>query len=671
MVKNNRHGFHRHGLRVSRMPRRIMGGRMRSHKRLFLIIFLALAVGVIGMEVGLAVDCSFSLVNGCTVPSSFTFPKNTYYWNGTSVGAITINGENLMLNGNGSTLIGNFTPNFEAINIFGGNKTNITVTNFSLINYQVAMLTDGNNTLLNISNINFTNNWEALRLIGTKRSYIYNNWFFNNTRNSSTSSAQLTVASFSASLDDSNENTNIFNNRFIDGYDCLVLGIDAKNYSNNIFDNTFDSCQNYAIQINNFAYNYSVYGNNITNTGWDGIQIRGGLNNISYNFVNNSGHHGIDFYTLTFPQRNIVEHNRIGKTFNSSISNPYSHYIYLYRAEGNLIRHNIATEGTAGQGSCIVLQGTSANPSKHNVIANNSFLACNETAVTISSSVNNSFINNSFSFRTFNYVFEIGDAYNTSIESSLFNLQTSGEFEGSVNGTLNNLFINNTNRTATYNLKVGYVSNSLMFFSNGSVACSNINSCDGNINITLAPGNYSYILDNFNVTESIARQNSPIWFSSSTSTEKHIASNLTQSINATVIFDVSSCDNLARIDYTSDTGTYTQAFPGTGYTCANNVVTININNIEPAQNSNIIRLTYNYDRQELEGMCSNLVDGFGEFGQLLTLIIIGIVIVLVVGGLQMNGPQFDFKGFLIQSSLSLVFVVIIAILGPIMIQFIC
>lgn len=82
--------------------------------------------------------------------------------------------------------------------------------------------------------------------------------------------------------------------------------------------------------------------------------------------------------------------------------------------------------------------------------------------------------------------------------------------------------------------------NSLIYFSNGSVACSNIATCDNNINITLTPNNYSYVLDNFNLTEGVTRQFSPISVSG-TSTSKTITSQLSQAINATVIVDVSQC----------------------------------------------------------------------------------------------------------------------------------
>ena len=56
------------------------------------------------------------------------------------------------------------------------------------------------------------------------------------------------------------------------------------------------------------------------------------------------------------------------------------------------------------------------------------------------------------------------------------------------------------------------LSNALIYNTNGSIyGSSNIADNDGNINITLTPNNASYVLDNFNLTKGVKRENDPIF----------------------------------------------------------------------------------------------------------------------------------------------------------------
>lgn len=124
--------------------------------------------------------------------------------------------------------------------------------------------------------------------------------------------------------------------------------------------------------------------------------------------------------------------------------------------------------------------------------------------------------------------------------------------------------LENQTNTELYNLTT-----SLIYFSNNSVACSDISNCDGNINITLTPNNYSYVLDNFNLTEGVTRQFSPLSISG-TSTSKTITSQLSQGINATVVVDVPKC-NFNQITYDGN--------PISPESCANGQAIFLLNNI--------------------------------------------------------------------------------------------
>lgn len=100
--------------------------------------------------------------------------------------------------------------------------------------------------------------------------------------------------------------------------------------------------------------------------------------------------------------------------------------------------------------------------------------------------------------------------------------------------------------------------------------------------------------DNSNPINSTQTANG-VWFSSSTTTSKHIASNLSQTIDATVIFDVYSC-NIENIAYRSNSSTYNAVYTPGQFSCDSSLasprVTLSLTGIEPSANSN--ELTINY-----------------------------------------------------------------------------
>ena len=137
----------------------------------------------------------------------------------------------------------------------------------------------------------------------------------------------------------------------------------------------------------------------------------------------------------------------------------------------------------------------------------------------------------------------------------------------------------NENYNTTYNISLYQLTNSLIYFSNNSLACSDIATCDNNINITLTPNNFSYVLDNFNLTEGVTRQFSPLSISGS-STSKTITSSLTDSITATVVVNVAQCS-------------FSATYEGDGVnedSCIDNIATFTLTDI-PAQESEL-QLSY-------------------------------------------------------------------------------
>lgn len=189
--------------------------------------------------------------------------------------------------------------------------------------------------------------------------------------------------------------------------------------------------------------------------------------------------------------------------------------------------------------------------------------------------------------------------------------------------------------------------------------------------------NFHYIIS--------TRANSPLWFSQSSNTEKHIANNLTSTLSGlTVVVNVNDCTTVKSLDYTSNSGIQTH-YDSSQYTCANNKITVVLNNVEPATNSNILIINGLYS-QDASFFCSTLLGGntFGGltskfsvfFGLLSVVILISIVGLIVVGiknpdGLRNLGSSIFNLGDIIRNlNLSVAFVIAIFIVVLVIFVFI-
>jgi len=143
-------------------------------------------------------------------------------------------------------------------------------------------------------------------------------------------------------------------------------------------------------------------------------------------------------------------------------------------------------------------------------------------------------------------------------------------------------------------IEVSGLTNALLFNKTDicSGSSSDINSNDDEFNITVPSNHFCYVLNYFNLTEGIERNNSPVWLSSATTSLKSIASNLTDTVNMTVLFNVDSCSTIDTISYASHTGTYTKSYSSSEYSCSDSIVTLNVSGLEPAEGSNNITITY-------------------------------------------------------------------------------
>jgi len=166
----------------------------------------------------------------------------------------------------------------------------------------------------------------------------------------------------------------------------------------------------------------------------------------------------------------------------------------------------------------------------------------------------------------------------------IFNITQAGSSTGNI--TSNLLFFNSTG--GVVNVDLFGLTDALIYFSNKSVACSDVPNCDGAFNITFGANNHSKILNYFNFTEGINRYESPLWASNSSQDYLnkflYLSSNLSQPINASVIayLITRSCYDAASASYTSNLSVSASPYNWSCYDGNTFKILLNIREIEPA-----------------------------------------------------------------------------------------
>lgn len=241
-----------------------------------------------------------------------------------------------------------------------------------------------------------------------------------------------------------------------------------------------------------------------------------------------------------------------------------------------------------------------------------------------------------------------------------------GVFFSLITITKDYMYFKNLNNSNYSGLNLFNANKGLIYFNNNSGFIFN-----GNKSIFLDYLNSSYFLDNFNLTEGQNRQYSPIWFSSSTSNEKHIASNLTDSVNVTVILDLGNCDTKNYLKYVSDKGTtYTWSGRDAQAICKIFVTTGLELPIDTASASNII--SWVDVPYSVMGSCTTsgtiLITVIGYLGIVFLVMIFGIIMVIILLSLNgyldlgnvANNVEFNWKTILLSMFIALLVIAIIA-----------
>lgn len=129
----------------------------------------------------------------------------------------------------------------------------------------------------------------------------------------------------------------------------------------------------------------------------------------------------------------------------------------------------------------------------------------------------------------------------------------------------------------------------LIYSSNGTTYCTDIVQCSGNVNFTLSGSNQTYVLDNYNITQSYIRSNDPIDITNSGDT-RIVSSALTTSIsNITVVVNTHG-DAPTNPRWRSTNGLYTKTFTPSEYTynASTSLMTFTAPGIEPGANQLVI-----------------------------------------------------------------------------------
>lgn len=153
--------------------------------------------------------------------------------------------------------------------------------------------------------------------------------------------------------------------------------------------------------------------------------------------------------------------------------------------------------------------------------------------------------------------------------------------------TLNNAVIESSGLDTTINVAFEWTFDELKV-ENGYILFSNLSYTN-----SLAEGQVNITSLNYTQTNKRITSNDFPYVSNSLSDNqvKHIYNNISQTVDASVVFDVTSCD-IERITYQSHSGAYSKTYSIGEWTCTSNLVTLSVTGIETATNSNNIIITY-------------------------------------------------------------------------------
>ena len=445
--------------------------------------------------------------------------------------------KNISIQYNNFTRPGRYSIEFLAQVASGSRDNIISGNNFiqNTTNNLGSILVQGNSTLIDSNNFYGggtifslalkTTNTRNLRITNNFVQYTqYNFWIFSSDYNITIENNTLTNGDMGSDIRHGNLlffiNNTIKNMSF--SYDGFDVGVRIKNYSN--------------------VY---IQGNNFSEVATTGILSQ---RNQNLTITNNQ------FYTIPLNQRSLYKATDYGDA-RCAISIVELYESYLGSNEENTDNDNVTYIGQFNSTNVTIKDNTfDSNTECFLRTEGTTGLTHDLTNVWIPTFQTPAYLKDIMQYYISNSYNNISSFYTTRINYTIIwnydlgAVQSKPKMSGTI--TRDYWFLKNVNTTTgiSFDTNLFNQTNALVYFSNSSgFICSNL------CNITLTQNNHSYILDNFNLTEGVSRQFSPIGFTSLNNDQKIISSNLSVLINSPTVILTNSPERLIRITYNGST----------------------------------------------------------------------------------------------------------------------
>jgi len=436
--------------------------------------------------------CGKDPFQGCSCTIDTTFDTGTYFLNDSGLsGAVKISNDNVVLDCNSSILFGNDSVTNGVTGIYAPERYNIKYLNCNTTNYQRGLRLKHNRGV-EINNSYSYNNALGLQIENVSFANFTNLVIVNSslmgfasagdTYNLTIDNVNVTGARSQHCFQLKRTGDSVIRNSY--AIDCYWYGIDFFNVSSN------DLAENNVIinASNGLIFSMELVAFNLTSR-----------NNRIYNITSNAVGDG---YGLAF--NDVVD----GFSYNDYIHNANKRGLSIVADNVNIYVENITLD--ENQESSIHIGANSTNVFITDATitnANTSFFLASSRNITIVNSIINSNDNH------FGRIFKnTNDTNFTNVLGWNFYIDTATNLN--FNLTNNYSYFDNKNDSLTTKIQMSQLTNALIYTSNGSTPCSDIPNCNGNINITLGPNNYSFIVENYNITEGTTRENSPMFITS-------------------------------------------------------------------------------------------------------------------------------------------------------------
>jgi len=422
-------------------------------------------------------DCGSCIGSDCNLFGDgevITTDTTSYTMTGHLPKGIIGNSDDIYLDGNGATFIGNGTDGLEGIYISSDDRNIVRGFNFVGYDRGIFLSNTINVTLTNNSIVNSTE--IGIRITGSSFTLINDSDIINNTRgidivtsdDVNISNNDINENNFGAYIESNSNRTSIFSNTFTDNELYGIYHDDswsANIFSNvvsyiplstttsgiriigiggthNIHDNSVTG-YNTGIRIGTLNAHSAIVDNNVTNTGhwtvatesnytdisrnritlsgWNLVYLGSYFNNVTHNFLDSWQHHGIDMHNderYALSGNNLIAHNYITKT---NISFTGDNALYITATDGNLVLNNTIenvynTSLGGDEGYGITVEG---NTSGGNMVVNNTFINVSGYCIR-DGAINTTYQGNNFTDCERDTVFRTLSATPGMIESATF-----------------------------------------------------------------------------------------------------------------------------------------------------------------------------------------------------------------------------------------------------------